>query len=279
MKSTYIIIAAIVVIVIIIGGVFAYISLSGTSSPSPTPTPTPAPTASPTAAPTGAPTTAPTTAPTAAPTTTPTPAPTAAPTPTPAPTQLASAQIAGSGGSLVNPVMQDWTAAYQALQTNVQVGYTAEGSGKGITHLAQQLYDFGESDVPLQASDLTANPILANSSVLTIPISASAVVPAYNIKLLNGTYCQNGLNFTGTVLANIFLGTITTWNDPQIANLQSPSVAAQLPSTPAITVVHRSDSSGTMYAFSDYLCQVKLTMENSGRTAKQDAQLASWFTG
>ena len=92
--------------------------------------------------------------------------------------------------------MQDWTAAYQGMQTQVQVGYTAEGSGKGITHFAQQLTNFGESDVPLQASDLTNNPILANTTVLTIPISASAVVPAYNIKLLNGKYCQNGLNFT-----------------------------------------------------------------------------------
>jgi phosphate transport system substrate-binding protein len=157
--------------------------------------------------------------------------------------------------------MQDWTAAYEVLQPNVQVGYTAEGSGKGITHFAEQLTNFGETDVPLQASDLTNNPILANSSVLTIPISASAVVPAYNILLTNGTYCQNGLNFTGTVLANIFLGTITTWNNPQIANLQSPSVAAVLPSSPAITVVHRSDSSGTMYAFTDYLCQASSAWE------------------
>jgi phosphate ABC transporter phosphate-binding protein len=108
----------------------------------------------------------------------------------------------------------------------------------------------------MTAAQYTALP--SGSTALTIPISASAVVPAYNLKLANGSLCQNGLNFTGTVLANIFLGTISTWNDPAIQALQSPAVAAQLPNT-GITTVHRSDGSGTMFAFVDFLYKSSTT--------------------
>jgi phosphate transport system substrate-binding protein len=148
--------------------------------------------------------------------------------------------------------MADWQIAYNQAQPKVKVTYNAVGSGAGIVAFQGQTVDFGESDMPLQASDIAGLP--TGTSALTIPISASAVVPAYNLQLANGSMCQNGLNFTGAVLANIFLGTITKWNDPQIYNLQSTSVATQLPAT-TITVIHRSDGSGTMYAFTDYLSQ------------------------
>ncbi len=81
---------------------------------------------------------------------------------------------------------------------------------------------------------------------------------------------QNGLNFTGTVLANIFLGTITNWNDSAIRALQSPSMLSLLPSTP-ITVIHRSDSSGTMYAFTDYLSQASSTWNSTIGASKTPA--------
>ena len=262
MKSTYIIIAAIVVIIIIIGGVFAYISLSGTSTPTPTPTPTP--TGSPTIAPTSSPTAAPTTSPTAIPTASPTPVPTA----TPAPTQLATASILGSGGTLVNPLMQTWVSTYELIQTKVSITYNAVGSGTGITQFQQQITNFGETDVPLSASNINGLP--SGTTALTIPISASAVVPAYNIQLVNGSYCGNGLNFTGTVLADIFMGTISKWNDAHIAALQSPTVAAQLPNA-NIAVIHRSDSSGTMYAFTDYLSQASSTWNSTVGTSKTPA--------
>ena len=262
-KTTYIIIAAIVAIVIIIGGVFAYISISTPAKPAATPTPTASPTAAPTASPTAAPT--------AGPTATPeviieTPVPTATPVPTTAP--LASASILGEGGSLVNPLMQTWVSAYELLEPQIQVTYTPVGSGTGITLLQEKLTNFGESDVPLQASDISGLP--SGTTALTIPISASAVIPAYNIKLVNGTTCQSGLNFTGTVLANIFLGTVTTWNDPSITALQSPTVAAQLPDA-AITVIHRADSSGTMYAFTDFLSQSSSTWATQVGTSKKPA--------
>ena len=118
-------------------------------------------------------------------------------------------------------LMQTWVSTYQLIQTHVSITYNAVGSGTGITQFQQQLTNFGETDVPLSASNIAGLP--SGTTALTVPISASAIVPAYNIQLINGSYCQNGLNFTGTVLANIFLGTITKWNDPQITALQSPS--------------------------------------------------------
>ena len=277
MKTTYTIIAAVVVILIIVIGVVAYTQLNQSPSPSASPTPTLAPTEAPTVAPTETATVAPTASatpsstnsagptPTATPVPTPvvtptpqiiyiTPPPTAAPTPTPtpAPTQLASASVLGSGGSLVNPIMQTWVSTYQLVQPKVQVTYNSIGSGTGITQFQQQITNFGETDVPLTASNINGLP--SGTTALTVPISASAIVPAYNIQLLNGSNCNNGLNFTGAVLANIFLGNISKWNDPQITTLQSASVAAQLPNQ-NIVVIHRSDSSGTMYAFTDYLAK------------------------
>ncbi|MGD0645614.1 MAG: phosphate ABC transporter substrate-binding protein PstS [Candidatus Bathyarchaeia archaeon] len=249
MKNTYIIIAAIVVIAIIIGGVFAYIYIAAPPKTT-TPTPTPTPTASPTAAPTTTP--SPTPGTTAKPTATPTAAPTAIPTatPTPTPTPLAAATLNGEGGTLVAPLMSVWQGAYGSAEPQILVNYNPQGSGAGITAFTQQIVNFGESDAPMTTTQYGNLP--SGTTALTIPISASAVVPAYNFKLLNGSACQNGLNFTGAVLANIFLGTITTWNDTAIQALQSPTIAAQLPNTPIITV-HRSDSSGTMFAFSDFL--------------------------
>ena len=168
--------------------------------------------------------------------------------------------------------MADWQVAYNQYQPKVEVNYNAVGSGQGITDFQGGVNNFGESDAPLQSTDIAKLP--SGSTALTIPISASAVVPAYNLKLLNGTTCQNGLNFTGAVLANIFLGTITTWNDPAIVALQSPSVAAQLPST-AIAVAHRSDGSGTMFAFTDFLSQASTTWA----TEYGKSKLPAWPVG
>jgi phosphate transport system substrate-binding protein len=162
--------------------------------------------------------------------------------------------------------MQTWIPAYEQAYGQIQASYNSVGSGTGITQFQQLLTNFGETDVPLQASEISGLP--SGTTALTIPISASAIVPAYNIQLINGSTCQNGLNFTGSVLANIFLGTITKWNDPQIANLQSADVKAQLPSA-NIVVVHRADSSGTMYAFTDYLTKASSTWASQVGTSKK----------
>jgi phosphate transport system substrate-binding protein len=131
------------------------------------------------------------------------------------------------------------------VQPNIQISYAAIGSGKGISGITAGLYNFGESDAPLTAAQYAALP--AGSNLLTIPISDSGIIPAYNLPGITAH-----LNFTGNVLAEIFYGSITMWNDPRIAALQSASVAAQLPAH-AIQVYHRSDGSGTMYGFTQFL--------------------------
>jgi phosphate transport system substrate-binding protein len=147
-----------------------------------------------------------------------------------------------AGSTLVYPLMSAWTFAYGQVQSGVQVNYASVGSGAGITDISKQTVDVGATDAPLSSAQYSGLP--SGASLVTIPESISAVVPAYNIPGIS-----NGLQFTGNVLAQIFLGTITMWNDPQIVAL-NPS--ATLPAH-AITVVHRSDGSGTMYAFTNYL--------------------------
>jgi phosphate ABC transporter phosphate-binding protein len=168
-------------------------------------------------------------------------------------TKLASTNLSGAGGTLVYPLMSVWLSVYHGVEPQITITYNPVGSGTGITDFEDQIVNFGESDAPMTATQYSALP--ASTTALTIPISASAVVPAYNLKLANGSICRNGLNFTGAVLANIFLGNITTWNDPQIQSL-NPSIP--LPNTP-ITTVHRSDGSGTMFAFTDFLSEASQT--------------------
>jgi len=168
---------------------------------------------------------------------------------------LPAATVTGGGGTLVYPIMQDWINTYQFVQPNIQITYNAVGSGKGISGITSGLYNFGESDAPLTAAQYAALP--SGSNLLTIPISDSGIIPAYNIPGFTAH-----LNFTGNVLAEIFYGSITMWNDPRIASLQSPSVAAQLPAH-AIQVYHRSDGSGTMYGFTQYLSDSNSTWEKN----------------
>jgi phosphate transport system substrate-binding protein len=155
------------------------------------------------------------------------------------------ASVTGGGGTLVYPIMQDWINTYSFVQPGVQITYNAIGSGKGISGITTGLFNYGESDAPLTSAQYAGLP--SGSNLLTIPISDSGIIPAYN---LPGVTAH--LNFTGNVLAEIFYGSILMWNDPRIASLQSPSVAAQLPAH-AIQVYHRSDGSGTMYGFTQYL--------------------------
>jgi phosphate transport system substrate-binding protein len=145
----------------------------------------------------------------------------------------------------VYPLMQAWINTYSYVQPNVQISYAALGSGKGIAGITAGLYNFGESDAPLTATQYAALP--SGSTLLTIPISDSGIIPAYNLPGITAH-----LNFTGNVLAEIFYGSITMWNDARIASLQSARIAATLPAH-AIQVYHRSDGSGTMYGFTQYL--------------------------
>ena len=166
-------------------------------------------------------------------------------------TGVQAATIAGGGGTLVYPLMQDWINTYTNVYPSIQVSYSAVGSGTGIKDITQGLVNFGESDAPLSASQYASLP--SGSTLLTIPISDSGIIPAYNIPGINAH-----LNFTGNALAEIFYGSIKNWNDPRIANLQSPSVRTTLPNH-AIEVYHRSDGSGTMYGFTQFLSDSNAT--------------------
>jgi phosphate ABC transporter phosphate-binding protein len=157
---------------------------------------------------------------------------------------LGSASIIGAGSTLVNPVMTSWIFGFTLLQPNIQITYNPIGSGAGIAQITAGTVNFGASDAPLTSTQYGALP--SGSTLLTIPESASGVIPAYNIP---GIASTTHLRFNGSVLAQIFLGNITMWNAPALAQL-NPTV--NLPAD-AITVVHRSDGSGTMYAFTNYL--------------------------
>ncbi|AYD46919.1 phosphate ABC transporter substrate-binding protein PstS [Arachidicoccus soli] len=150
--------------------------------------------------------------------------------------------IIGAGSSFDNPLFSKMFASYND-STKIQVNYQSVGSGAGISQLTHKTVDFGASDAPMNASQMKDAP----GDVLHIPITAGAVVISYNLPSVKDT-----LKFTPDVLANIYLGKITKWNDPQIAAV-NPGV--NLPAT-AIVVAHRSDGSGTSAIFTSYLSKV-----------------------
>jgi phosphate transport system substrate-binding protein len=152
-------------------------------------------------------------------------------------------QISGAGASFPFPIYAKWFSEYNKLHPNVQINYQSIGSGGGIRQLTAQTVFFGASDGPMTNEQLAAAP----GRILHFPTVLGGVVPVYNIEGVNAE-----LKFTGPVLAEIFMGKITKWNDPAIAKL-NPGV--KLPGDD-ITVVHRSDGSGTTYIFADYLGKV-----------------------
>jgi phosphate transport system substrate-binding protein len=150
-------------------------------------------------------------------------------------------RLTGAGSSFVSPLVSLWAADY-ASKTGTQIAYSPVGSGAGIAAITARQVDFGASDAPLSPDQLRA----CNGCV-QIPWALSATSIVYNV-----SGAPNNLHMTGSVLARIFLGQITKWNDPAIRAL-NPKVA--LPST-SITPVYRSDNSGTTYNFTDYLSAV-----------------------
>ena len=150
--------------------------------------------------------------------------------------------ITGAGSTFVFPLMDTWRVEYNKIHQNIQLNYQSIGSGAGIKLLEQKSVDFAASDAPLSASDVQQAP-----GVLTIPDSIGGITIAYNLPGID-----KGLKLTGPVIAQIFMGGITSWDDPAISNL-NPGVS--LPAQ-KIVIAHRSDGSGTTYAFTDYLSKV-----------------------
>ena len=150
--------------------------------------------------------------------------------------------ITGAGSTFVFPLMDTWRVEYNKIHQDIQLNYQSIGSGAGIKLLEQKSVDFAASDAPLSASDVKQAP-----GVLTIPESIGGITIAYNLPGID-----KGLKLTGPVIAQIFMGNITSWNDPAIANTNP---GTSLPDQ-KIIIAHRSDGSGTTYAFTDYLSKI-----------------------
>jgi phosphate transport system substrate-binding protein len=149
--------------------------------------------------------------------------------------------VTGAGASFVYPVMSKWSADYNAATKN-KVNYQSIGSGGGIAAIKGGTVDFGSSDAPLKPDDL------AKSGLVQFPSVIGGVVPVVNIPGVTA----GKLRLDGPLLADIFLGKVTMWNDARITAL-NPGVA--LPKL-KITVAHRSDGSGTTFNFVNYLSKV-----------------------
>jgi phosphate transport system substrate-binding protein len=161
----------------------------------------------------------------------------------PAASAGASIQINGAGATFPNPLYSKWFAEYNRLHSEVKINYQSIGSGGGIQQITAQTVFFGASDSPMTDEQLKTAP----GPLLHFPTVLGAVVPVYNIEGLS-----TPLKFTGPMLADIYLGKIKRWNDPAITRVNA---GVNLPATD-ITVVHRSEGSGTTFIFLDFLGKV-----------------------
>ncbi|WP_239535582.1 phosphate ABC transporter substrate-binding protein PstS [Dyella kyungheensis] len=149
--------------------------------------------------------------------------------------------ITGAGSSFVYPVLSKWSAAY-AEKTGNKLNYQSVGSGAGVAQIKEGTIDFGATDAPVKAEDL------AQFGLGQFPVVVGGIVPVVNIPGVEA----GQVKLDGNTLADIFLGKITMWNDPRIAAMNA---GVNLP-TKKITVVHRSDGSGTSFNFTNYLSKV-----------------------
>jgi len=164
--------------------------------------------------------------------------------PTPVPLQVT---LHGAGATFPAPMINFWAANYTGGHSNITIAYSAVGSGAGQLATADKTVDFGASDAPLSTGQ---RPLYPN--ILHIPETIGSVTMAYNIPTGPHSFLTANLNFTGSLIGDIYLGKVHLWNDPAIANLQSPAVAAMLPNA-NITTVRRQDNSGTTFVFTSYI--------------------------
>lgn len=155
----------------------------------------------------------------------------------------AQVKLTGAGATFPNIIYQDWILSYNKAHPDAQLNYQSIGSGGGIRQFSDGTVDFGGTDAPMKDSVIAA----INGNVLHIPTVLGGDVPTYNLPEVTAT-----LRFTPDLLADIFLGKITKWNDARIG-AANPGV--KLPGTD-IVVVHRSDGSGTTFIWTDYLSKV-----------------------
>jgi phosphate transport system substrate-binding protein len=168
--------------------------------------------------------------------------------------------LVGAGSTLVAPLMAQWQAPYSAAH-GVTVTYGAIGSGGGIEQITARTVDFGASDAPLSADQAKAC-----KGCVMVPWALAATTVSYNVPGVS-----KPLRLSGPAIADMYLGTITSWNDPRIKKL-NPGV--QLPSTP-VHPIYRSDASGDTYAFTDFLSRVSSEWKSKVGTSTS----VSWPTG
>ncbi len=168
--------------------------------------------------------------------------------------------ITGAGATFPYPIYAKWAEAYKA-QTGVAMNYQSIGSGGGIKQITSKTVDFGASDMPLKPEELEKN------GLMQFPTVIGGVVPVVNVVGISaGT-----LKLDGATLANIYLGKITKWNDPALVALNKD---IKLPDA-NITVVHRSDGSGTSFIFTNYLSKVSAEW----KSAVGESTAVSWKAG
>jgi phosphate ABC transporter phosphate-binding protein len=181
------------------------------------------------------------------------------------PGPIAGTILNGGGSTFVYPLLQHWAGVYEKGH-GVHIEYQAVGSSRGLDGVLNRVYSFGCSDAPLSDKQI-ADVKKAGRNVVHIPLVLGAVVPAYNLPGLE----SSTLRFTGPILADIYLGKITHWNDPAL-KVANPGIV--LPDL-AITPVHRADGSGTTYIWSDYLS----TVSGEWKTKFGAATKLNWPSG
>jgi phosphate transport system substrate-binding protein len=168
----------------------------------------------------------------------------------------------GAGATFPYPMYSKWFSEYHKLHSDIQINYQSIGSGGGIRQVTEGTVEFGASDMPMTDDQLKEAQAKVKTKILNIPTVLGAVVPAYNVPGVSGE-----IKFTPAVLAGIFLGTITNWNDKAISAANS---GVTFPNQ-EIIVVHRSDGSGTSFIWTDYLSKVSPEWKNqvgSGTSVK-----------
>ena len=170
--------------------------------------------------------------------------------------------INGAGATFPFPLIDTWRVDYKTIKPDVDINYQSIGSGGGIKQFTAKTVDFGATDAPLTALEAQSAP-----GAVHIPETIGSVVAAYNIPSIP----EKGLKLTGDVLADIFLGKITKWNDPKIVSLNPDKTL----SGDDIVVVHRSDGSGTSFVWTDYLSNVSSAWKQQVGVGKS----VSWPTG
>jgi len=154
----------------------------------------------------------------------------------------AATRLQGAGATFPAPLYERWIAEYEKVKPDIQIDYQPIGSGGGIKGITDKTIDFAGSDAPMNKTELAAAG--GADGIIEIPSCAGGVVPAYNLPGID-----KDVNFTGEVIAEIYMGKINNWNDPEIAK-SNPDI--KFP-TLAITPAWRTDGSGTTFVFTNYL--------------------------